>query len=85
MVIARVMRALPTAETSWHTVSRLHSERGAMERRTLTVDEVALVLGISRGSAFRAVHRNEIRAVRIGRRLLVPRDEVERLLGSAAS
>ena len=79
------MWALPTAETSWHNVSWLESERGAMERRTLTVDEVAVALGISRGSAFRAVHRNEIMAVRIGRRLLVPRDEVERLLGGAAS
>jgi excisionase family DNA binding protein len=46
----------------------------------LTVDEVAEVLRISRGSAYESVRRGDIRSVRIGRRLLVPRAALLRLL-----
>lgn len=48
--------------------------------QTVTVEEAARILGISRGSAFRAVHRSEIPSIRIGRRLLVPMRELRRLL-----
>ncbi len=50
------------------------------ERMTLTVDEAAKALGIGRGLAYEAVRRGEIPTVRIGRRLLVPRVALERLL-----
>jgi excisionase family DNA binding protein len=40
----------------------------------LTVDEVARVLRISRGSAFAAVRRGDIPSIRIGRRILVPKE-----------
>jgi excisionase family DNA binding protein len=50
------------------------------QRQTVTVEEAARILGISRGSAFRAVHRAEIPSIRIGRRLLVPMRELRRLL-----
>jgi len=49
-------------------------------KRTLTVDEAAKILGISRCSAFQAVHRNEIPHLRIGRRILVPLAGLENLL-----
>lgn len=39
----------------------------------LTIDETARFLRISRGLAFTAAGRGEIPAVRVGRRLLVPR------------
>jgi excisionase family DNA binding protein len=39
----------------------------------LTVDETARLLRISRGLAFAAARRGDIPAVRVGRRLLVPR------------
>ncbi|HEV2890461.1 MAG TPA: helix-turn-helix domain-containing protein [Frankiaceae bacterium] len=39
----------------------------------LTIDETARFLRISRGLAFTAARRGEIPAVRVGRRLLVPR------------
>lgn len=51
------------------------------ERLTLTVEEAARLLGISRGSAYDAVHAGELPAVRIGRRLLVPRQRLHALLG----
>jgi excisionase family DNA binding protein len=54
------------------------------ERLTLTVEEAATSLGISRASAYEAVRRGDIPAVRIGRRILVPRAALERFLDSAS-
>jgi excisionase family DNA binding protein len=48
--------------------------------RVNTLDEVAAVLRISRGSAYQAAKRNEIPTIKIGRRILVPSDALERLL-----
>ena len=48
--------------------------------RVYTLNEVAAVLRISRGSAYEAAKRNEIPTVRIGRRILVPSDALEKLL-----
>lgn len=53
------------------------------ERQTLTVEEAARVLGISRSSAYEAVRRGELPIVRIGRRYVVPRVALERLLDQA--
>ncbi len=46
----------------------------------MTVEEAASALGISRAFAYEAVTRNEIPHVRIGRRILVPRAALERML-----
>lgn len=54
--------------------------RESDERATVTVEEAARLLGIGRNSAFAAVQRGEIPALRIGRRVLVPRAALERLL-----
>ena len=48
--------------------------------RTVSVDEMAQVLGISRNHAFRCVERGEIPSVRIGRRVLIPAAFLDRLL-----
>lgn len=45
-----------------------------------TVEEVARLLGISRGLAYEGVRRGEIPAVRIGKRLLVPRAALLKML-----
>ncbi len=50
------------------------------ERLTWTVEEAAATLGISRAFAYEAVRRGEIPSIRIGRRVLVPRAALERLL-----
>jgi excisionase family DNA binding protein len=49
-------------------------------RPTLTVEETAKLLGISRGLAFQAVRIGDIPAIRIGRRILVPLARLEALL-----
>jgi excisionase family DNA binding protein len=50
------------------------------DRLTLTVEEAAATLGISRAFAYEAVRRGEIPSIRIGRRVLVPRATLERML-----
>jgi excisionase family DNA binding protein len=52
-----------------------------MERATLTIEQTAKVLGIGRNSAYEAARRGELPAIRIGRRLLIPRLALEQLLG----
>lgn len=42
------------------------------ERLTVTVAQEAILLGISRTSAYERVRRGEIPTVRLGRRLVVP-------------
>lgn len=47
---------------------------------TYTVDQVAALLGVSRASAYKAAGEGEIPAIRIGRRLVVPKVALEQLL-----
>ena len=53
-------------------------------RLTLTVEEASALLGISRAFAYEAVRRGEIPSIRIGRRVLVPKIALERLVGGDA-
>lgn len=46
----------------------------------LTVDEAAAYLRISRGLAFAAVRDGSLPSVRIGRRILIPRRQLEAML-----
>jgi excisionase family DNA binding protein len=46
----------------------------------MTIPETAIALGIGRNSAYEAVRRGEIPAIRIGRRLVVSRAVLRRLL-----
>jgi excisionase family DNA binding protein len=57
------------------------AQRITFDDETISVEEAGRALGISRGLAYRAVHRGEIPTIRIGRRLLVPRIALARLLG----
>jgi excisionase family DNA binding protein len=55
------------------------------ERATLTVDEAAAVLGISRKAAYEGVHAGRIPALRVSsKRIVVPRDALDKLLRSAS-
>jgi len=67
--------------------SRVHAGVGAISeaptRLTWTVEEAAIALGISRAFAYDAVRRGEIPAIKIGRRILVPRSALAQLLQSS--
>jgi len=55
------------------------------ERLTYTLNEAARRLGISRALAYEAANRGELPVCRIGRRVLVPRAALLRLLEDASS
>jgi excisionase family DNA binding protein len=55
------------------------------ESLTLTVKEVAAALNISRGLAYKAVRDGSIPTIRIGRRILVSRRALDRLLETPTS
>ena len=52
-----------------------------VRRRTYSVPEVAVILGIGRSTAYALVQRGELAALRVGGRVVVARAEIDRLLG----
>ena len=50
------------------------------ERLTYNVKEAAKLLGLSRNSAYQACLKGEIPHLKIGKRILIPRVQLERLL-----
>jgi len=50
------------------------------EKLTLTVKETAQLLGLSRNSAYQGVLTGEIPHLKVGKRILVPRVSLERML-----
>ena len=57
------------------------SMKNTQDRQAYTVEEVARLLGISRGSAYEAVRTGQIRSLTIGRRIVIPPSAVGKLLG----
>ncbi|MBZ9710495.1 helix-turn-helix domain-containing protein [Mesorhizobium sp. ESP7-2] len=53
-------------------------------RATITIVEAAHRLGIGRNQAYEAAKRGEIPSIKIGKRLLVPKAALEKMLGEAA-
>ena len=49
-------------------------------RKTYTVPEAGEVLGIGRSAAYEAARTGQIPTIKIGKRILVPRAALERLL-----
>jgi excisionase family DNA binding protein len=62
------------------STERASESLAADQRLTWTVPEVARLLGISKDSAYEAAHRGELPVRVIGRRMLVPRAALLRLL-----
>ncbi|RTG95893.1 DNA-binding protein [Thermus scotoductus] len=52
-----------------------------MRKLGLSVKEAASALGVHPNHIYRLVWRGELRAARLGARLIIPRKEIERLLG----
>ncbi len=52
---------------------------------TLSVDESAALLGVSRWAIYEAVSRDEIQAIRVGRRIRIARQPLMERLGLAGS
>lgn len=55
-------------------------EHKTEETLTLTVEQIARVLGISRGLAYQMAREGKIPTLRFGKRIVVPSKAIERLL-----
>jgi len=55
-------------------------EADQLRRLTLSIEETARLLGISRGLAYEMARRGKLPVIRFGRRFLVPKKALERLL-----
>lgn len=53
---------------------------GKTERLTLSVEEAAVVLGISRAFAYELIARDELPHLRLGRRVMISRRALERFI-----
>ena len=53
-------------------------------RLTLNVDEAAQLLGISRNSAYQGIFTGEIPHIKVGKRILIPKIALEKMLSEAA-
>ena len=54
-----------------------------VQRLTLTVEEAAHALGISRAFAYESVAKGEIPCIRIGKRILIPKIALEKMLNAS--
>jgi excisionase family DNA binding protein len=55
--------------------------RALMEDATVTVEEAAIVLGLSRNHAYDAVRAGQIPSIRIGRAIRIPCVGLRKMLG----
>ena len=53
------------------------------ERLTYNVSEAAKLLGLSKNSAYQACLKGEIPHLKIGKRILIPRAQLDRMLNEA--
>ena len=56
------------------------ADRNLTARRAISPSELAAQLGVSPASALRACRDGRVRAIRFGKRFLVPADEADRIL-----
>jgi excisionase family DNA binding protein len=52
----------------------------AIERQTMSIEEAARLLGIGRNNAYVAARNGEIPIIRIGKRILVLKEPLKRML-----
>lgn len=55
------------------------------DRMTYSIEEAASMLGLGRNSAYEAARAGQLPAIRIGRRLLVPKAALDKMLSGEAA
>jgi excisionase family DNA binding protein len=70
---------------TWSAPTQTAHTLAVDERLTYTLTEAAALLGISRALAYEAAHRGDLPVCRVGRRILVPRVALLRLLDQDAA
>jgi excisionase family DNA binding protein len=81
----RVMPGSGANAADLHAAATTETSSAEALPAVLTMDEAAVLLRIGRNSAYEAARRGEIPTIRLGRRLLVPRVALERLLEQACA
>jgi excisionase family DNA binding protein len=51
-----------------------------VERRTISVEEAGRILGVSRGAAYAYAKEGSLPTIRLGKRLLVPKSALNKML-----
>jgi len=59
-------------------------EADSMDKLTVTVEEMAEIVGVSRPTAYDLIHKEGFPTVRIGRRIVIPLDSLKRWLEEQA-
>ncbi len=54
-------------------------------REFITTAELAKILGISRVAVFKRIKRGQIKAIRVGRHFVIPKDSLPEILGQVLS
>ena len=54
-------------------------------RELITTAELAKILGISRVTVFKRIKRGQIKAIRVGRNFVIPKDSLPEVLGQVLS
>jgi excisionase family DNA binding protein len=75
----------PQRNQSTKAAKKVSTARADSERRTLSVEEAGRVLGISRQAAYTYANAGTIPVIRLGKRMLVPKAALEKLLGGSAT
>jgi len=63
-------------------IAQLSAQEVDVERLTVSVEEAAHALGVSRAHAFRMAGSGELPTIRLGKRLLVPIDALNKLVAA---
>lgn len=66
-------------------MDKILNAAGAIPKATMTIPEACQYLGIGRNSGYEAAASGKIPTIRIGKRILVPRAALERLLADAGT
>lgn len=66
---------------SRHTLP-IHNAASSASKRTMTVEEAARLLGISRSTAYECVRDGSLPSLRLRRRIVIPAAAVDKLLGT---
>ena len=79
----RLVTPLPTYKRARECSQPMEIHMTMINPATMTVTQAAMVLGISRSSAYECVRLGTIPSIRLGRRIVIPRRSLDELLATA--
>jgi len=71
---------VPLCEFALGVFTAMDDDGKPIGRRTYKIEEVATLLGIGRNAAYDAARRGDFPVIKIGKRVVVPRASIDRML-----